>query len=327
MTILVGHASQRAVLQSALASRRMHHAWILAGPEGIGKAAFALAFATRLLAEAADPALVGGELEVDAEHRVARLVESGAHPDFVRLERVENDKGELYRNIRVDQVRTVQNLLGKAPSLSSRRVVLIDSADELERPAANALLKSLEEPPPDCFFLLVAHAPARLLPTIRSRCRVLRFGPLQSDEVSQLITRQLPAMATDDITALAAVSGGSIGQALALAGLGVAEMDETLDQIVRDGDPDNRRRLALARTLTGKAARARYEAFLERAPRRIAQLARTRSGAALADAIAAWEKARELAAGAVILTLDPGATVFEICSLLADLADSELQSS
>lgn len=322
MTSFYGQDAQLRTMLEAAAGGRMHHGWILAGTKGIGKASFARRVALRLLAQAAGPA-PDPNSDVPDDHRIARLFDAGTHPDYVELTRLEKDNGDLARNISVDQVRGLQRLLGNAPSLSDRRIVLIDSADDMERGAANALLKNLEEPPAGTLFLLVTHAPARLLPTIRSRCRMLRFAPLDMAAMRDILRREMPAMDAAEIDALAAFGAGSPGRALGFAGLELGEVERDLTAIAAQGDPDNIRRLAMAKRLSGKAARPRYEAFLERTPAFIAHAARTREGSALRDAITAWEQARHLASGAIILSLDPATVVFELCSHVATLAPAE----
>ena len=140
----------RAVEQfvSAWHRRSLHHAWLLAGPKGVGKASFAREAATRVLADAAGPPIEAPGLETPQDHRIARLVEAGSHPDLRWLERLVNEKtNNLARNITVDQVRSLGELFDLTPALSDWRVVVIDSIDDLEKSAANALLKMLEEPP------------------------------------------------------------------------------------------------------------------------------------------------------------------------------------
>ncbi|MBB6190238.1 DNA polymerase-3 subunit delta' [Sphingobium wenxiniae] len=319
MTFPLGHDAQARMLLAAAESGRMHHGWILAGPAGIGKASFARALAMRLLADAAGPPIAGEGHDVPQGHPVRALMEANAHPDYAELALLEKD-GVLARNIGVDQIRGLQRLIQSAPSLSARRIVVIDSADDLERSAANALLKNLEEPPADMLFLLVSHAPGRLLPTIRSRCRTLRFGPLQDDAMRSALSMTEPAPKDGEIETLLSVGEGSPGKALRYAGLNLAEIEGILQSIATQGDPDNRWRLTLAKMLSGKPARPRYEAFLERAPAFIAQTARLREGAALGAALGHWEAARQLAGGAVILSLEPGAVVFEIAGHVAALA-------
>ncbi|HEY0269994.1 MAG TPA: AAA family ATPase [Sphingomonas sp.] len=317
---LFGQDAPLAAFRAALAAGRMHHGWLLTGPLGVGKGSFARAVALRLLAEAAGPAIDLPWPETPLDHRIAKLWEAGSHPDVMVLERLYRDKTKDHaRNITVDQVRSLSRLFATSPTFSPWRVVIIDAADDMERPAANALLKLLEEPPANTLFLLVSHAPARLLPTIRSRCRALRFAPLDDADMARALHAALPEASGSEIAELVAAGGGAPGHATRFAGLDVAGLDRAMDALVRSGDPDNGERSALARLLSGKPAQARYELFLERAPSRIAAEARARHGAALAEAVALWEKARALAGGAVRLSLDPQTTVFELAGMLAAL--------
>ncbi len=320
MSLILGHQEQTRAMLAAAGSGRMHHGWILAGPHGVGKATFARALALRLLADAAGPAVEADKLlDVPAEHPIRRLIEAGAHPDYAELAPIEKD-GVTARNITVDQVRGLQRLVQSAPSLSTRRVVVIDAADDLERGAANALLKTLEEPPADMFFLLVSHAPGRLLPTIRSRCRTLTFEALEDADMRQALQRADGSLAPSEIDALLRVAAGSPGKALRYAGLDMQHIERMLDELANEGDPGNRRSLALAKALSSKSAKPRYEAFLERAPAFIAQQARLRSGPALGAALSEWEGAKHLAGGAVILSLDPSSVVFGLAGHVAALA-------
>jgi DNA polymerase-3 subunit delta' len=319
MTLILGHDVQARTLMAAAQSGRMHHGWILAGPRGIGKGSFARTLAMRLLADAAGPPIGGEGLFVPENHQTRRLIEASAHPDYAELAPLEKETGTA-RNISVDQVRGLSRLIQSAPSLSPRRVVVVDSADDLERGAANALLKTLEEPPADMLFLLVSHAPGRLLPTIRSRCRTLRFDPLDAAMMRAVLKASDETLSPQEMDALVRAGEGSPGQALRYAGLNLSEIEQALTALAMQGDPGNRQRLALAKALALKSAKPRYEAFLERAPAFIAQAARTRQGPALGTALDHWEKARYLAGGAVILSLDPAAVVFELAGHVAALA-------
>ena len=321
---LHGHATPTAAFLAAHASGRMHHAWLLTGVQGVGKGSFARSAARRLLADAAGPRIDLPGIETPPDHRVARLIEAGSHPDIMLLERLYRDKTKDFaRSITVDQVRGLSRLFATSPSFSPVRIVVVDAADDMERSGANALLKLLEEPPADAIFLLVSHAPARLLPTIRSRCRVLRFEPLAQDDMTAALRQAMPDGDAGEIATLASIGDGAPGKAIRYAGLDVAGLDRVIESIVRSGDPDNGERTALARSLALKAAQPRYEAFLERLPTRIATEARRRGSAGdgqpLADAVQAWEKARALAGSAVRLSLDPQTTVFELAGLLASL--------
>ncbi|PZU08539.1 AAA family ATPase [Sphingomonas sp.] len=318
MTV-IGHDAEVATFHEALLSGRLHHAWLLTGPEGVGKGTFARAAALWMLARAAGPEPVGGGFTVDPAHRIAHLFDAGSHPDFKLLRRLPKDKSEeLARSITIDQVRTLQPMFATSPSLSPRRVVLIDAVDDLERGGANALLKNLEEPPTGTIFLLVSHAPGRLLPTIRSRCRLLRFSPLAEENSARVLRAALPESDAGEIAALAAIAEGAPGQAIRFAGLDIDGLDRAIDRIAREGDATGLQRLALAKQLSGKAAQARYEAFLERAPGRIAQSAR--EGGDIEAKVALWSQARSIADGAVRLSMDQQTTVYEVAGLLAKLA-------
>ena len=324
MTPLHGHDGAIAAFRSALDSGRLHHAWLLAGPEGVGKALFADKAALRVLAGASGRPVETPGLDVPDDHPAAHLAAAGSHPDLMRLERLTREGGtELARSINVDQVRGLQRLFATTSSMSPWRAVVIDSLDDLERNGANALLKNLEEPPPDTIFLLVSHSPERLLATIRSRCRLLRFSPLDDDAMTSALRAALPDADGDEIGALAEVGQGSPGRAIAWRGLDIGALDKAMEALVRNGDPTNARRSALAQSLALKSAQGRYEAFLARAPSRIAAAARGSAGAARAEALKLWERATALAGSARRHSLDPQSTVFELAGMLAALAPSE----
>jgi DNA polymerase-3 subunit delta' len=320
--MLIGHLDQQRAFLDAWNSRRLHHAWLLAGPQGIGKASFARAAATYALATAAGPGdgIASDRLHVAPEHRVAHYIEAGSHPDLRVLARAVDDKGKVAANIRVAQVRELAPLLATKPGLSDWRAVIVDAIDDLNKEAANALLKSLEEPPRNTLFLLVSHAPGRLLPTIRSRCRMLRFQPLGPAEVAEVLAQALPDAAAADRAALAPLADGSPGRAMRFAGLDVAGLAAALDALAT-APPPRRQPLALdlSRQLAAKAAQPRYEAFLELAPAWLAARARDRTGAPLAKLIELWEKAHQLAGQAVPLALDPQSVTFELANLVASV--------
>ena len=313
----------RAVEQfrSAWDAHSLHHAWLLAGPKGVGKARFAEAAALRLLAGAAGPPVDLPGLETPADHPIARLLAAGSHPDMRRLERLENPKtGTLARNISVDQIRGLGELFGATPFLSPWRAVVIDSADDLEASAANALLKMLEEPPANCLFLLVAHAPGRLLPTIRSRCRRLEFQRLDEDAMTSVLEAALPEMRSTERSRIVSKADGSAGRALALAELELTKIEDAATRILREGDPTNALRSELASELGRKAAAERYASFLQLVPALVAREARLLDGPARERALAAYSQSRELTGLAPRLSLDPAATVFQLGGILASVA-------
>ena len=314
----------RAVDQFSAAWKRgaLHHAWLLAGAKGVGKATFAREAATRLLADAAGPPVEAPGLATPEDHRIAKLVGAGSHPDLRWLERLVNEKtGNLARNITVDQVRSLGDLFDLTPALSDWRVVVIDSIDDLEKSAANALLKMLEEPPANCLFLLVSHAPGRLLPTIRSRCRRLEFQALSDDAMASILGNRLPDLKEFERSRIVAAACGSVGRALALADLNLVALEEAAVSILREGDPTNARRSDLASELGKRGSSERYAAFLEMLPSVIVREARNLGGAPRARAVEAYARTRELTAIAPRLSLDPTSTVFQLGGILASVAN------
>ena len=314
---MIGHNANVDAFKAAFAGQRPHHAWLLTGPLGLGKALFARDAAIWLLAgQPPGPAFSAGVASA-----AASLIAAGSHPDFRRLVRTEDDKGKLRSVIRVDEVRALQPLFRQTPSIADWRVVIVDSADEMNLQSANALLKNLEEPPQQTLFFLISHTPGRLLPTIRSRCRTLRFGRLADAEVDAVLAAAASDLDDDDRAALVRIADGAPGRALRFAETGIAALEEQLAELAltpREAAPG--RVLALARSLAGKANTPRYEAFLELAPAMLARAARQRTGPALARTLANWDAASALAANAVALSLDPQAVAFDIASKVAALA-------
>lgn len=318
MRPMFGHDAAVAAFRQDLDGGRLHHAWLISGSEGIGKALFAGKAALHVLASGE-----GGQgpgLDVPDEHPIAKLVEARSHPDLMHLQRLPRESGELARSITVDQVRGLQRLFSTTTSLSPWRVVIVDAADDLERGAANALLKNLEEPPPHSLFLLVSHASERLLPTIRSRCRQIRLSLLEDDVMTSALQAALPDAEAAEVEELRAVGKGSPGRAIAFRGLDIGSLDAAMQRLTREGDAANAIRSQLAQSLALKSAQPRYEAFLARAPSLIAAIAKERSGAALAESLRLWERATALAASATHLSLDPQSVVFELAGMLATLA-------
>ncbi|RJL00517.1 DNA polymerase III subunit delta', partial [Paracoccus siganidrum] len=208
---VIGQDGAIAEFVDAARGGRLHHGWLLTGPRGTGKATLAWAIARWLLS-----GMAGDDLSVPEDAPEARRVSALSEPRLQLIRRPWDDKaGRLRAEITVDEIRRLLSFFHLSSAEGGHRIAIIDAADELNTAAANALLKVLEEPPKDALILLVAHQPARLLPTIRSRCRTLRLAPLAPAQM----TRVLAGMGIDeDAEALAALSDGSVGEALRLAG-------------------------------------------------------------------------------------------------------------
>jgi DNA polymerase-3 subunit delta' len=314
MNEYVGHDKAWRQFATACDSGKIHHGWILSGPRGIGKSAFALRAAAML---------------VDPDNAYASMIARGSHPDILSVKRLPkeplkedediDDVTEFKRSITVDQIRGLQQSLTTRPGLSNRRAIIIDAADDLERGGANALLKSLEEPPVGTFFFLVSHASDRLLPTIRSRCQILRFEGLSDADMTNVLHRAVPEVGADELQALIRLGNGTPGQALDFLGLDLKEIEDAMMSILRTGDRDNALRSGLADRLALKAAQPRYEAFLRRAPSLIAEHTRKLDATQARNGVAAWEAASELAARAIALSLDKQSVVFQMGGLLASI--------
>ena len=238
---LIGHAAAEARLKGAFTSGKLAHAWLICGPRGIGKATLAYRFARYVLAQsghgpgappAAEPSLFGpapapkngggagegGGLYLDPDHPVFRRVAAGGHADLFTVERAfDEKKGTRRGEIVVDDMRGVGGFLSLTAAEGGWRVVVVDSADEMNRSAANAILKVLEEPPKRALLLLVSHNPGALLPTIRSRCQRLVLNRLSDTEVAGILGRLNPDLSPAETHAIAHLAEGSVGRAIDLA--------------------------------------------------------------------------------------------------------------
>jgi DNA polymerase III subunit delta' len=314
VTLFAGHDSAWAEWLEALASKRLHHAWLFAGPSGLGKGHFARQAAARLVAE---PGLPQPDWAV--------------HPDILMLDRLplndaeEEKKAEgkpfqTKRNITIEQVRRMQHRLTTRPTLGSRRAVIIDPADDLEKNAANALLKSLEEPPVGTYFLLVAHRPGRLLPTIRSRCRILRFAPLSDGEVEKILRAAVPGADPETRAAALAAAEGSPGAALEFVAQDLGALHLVMQRLITEGDDHFALRGALAEEIGARPDRERLAAALDLARAVVAAELAASSRSRQDKVIAAHGELVRISGQMVTYNFDPALLVLEIGALLASLA-------
>lgn len=264
---LIGQEKAEKILLSAYENGKLAGGWLLAGPQGIGKATLAYRLARFLLSETEDtgqdalfgdlPSTPNESLSVSEESSVFQRVLSGAHPQLKILERglTETEMKKVRQatkagtfsdtpddmrkrahraEIVVDDVRNILSFLAMTSADGSWRVVIVDSVDEMNRNAANALLKILEEPPEKTIFILISHNPAKLLPTIRSRCRKILMPPLTDDKIDELLTRYLPETGDEERGLLKRQAEGRIGKAISLAETGGLSMLETIDRLMLD---------------------------------------------------------------------------------------------
>jgi DNA polymerase-3 subunit delta' len=310
MPAFIGQQAAWDEWMAAVASERMHHAWLLAGAKGLGKGGFARAAAAELVRD-------GAPSTSTADHPDIHVLNHLPANDDEAKKKAEGKPYQTKRNITVDQVRAMIRRLSTRPTMGARRAIVIDPADDLEKGAVNALLKALEEPPAGTFFLLVTHQPGRLLPTVRSRCRVLRFAPLAAKDLDQVIRREYPEASADLREAAIAASQGSPGVALAFAEHDLGPIYDLMRRILSHGDEDFRLRGALADAMGARPSRDRQLAVLELA--RSALAAQVPSAAAVPQAamIEAHVALTRLSAQAPTYNFDAGLLILEIGGLLA----------
>jgi DNA polymerase-3 subunit delta' len=322
--LLFGHAAAEQTLLSAYRSGRVPHAFLIAGPKGIGKATLAYRMARFVLAHpdpAAPAVAAAASLAVDAKDPVARRIMAQAQPDLLVIERTLNDKGVLHKQIAVDDIRRTVGFFGSTAGEGGWRVAIVDAVDELNRSGANALLKVLEEPPERALLLLVSHSAARVLPTLRSRCRILNLRPLAEADVGAALAAVTGTAANDpDIAAAAAAAEGSVARALAFLDEGTLELRrQALDLLDRLPALDARALHALGEALAGTDT-APLSAFIDTVNVWLTQRVSREQNALprLERLAAAWQRVNAAARDAETYNLERKPLVFGVFGLLAD---------
>ncbi len=231
---LVGHGEAERRLATASGDGTIAGAWLIGGPEGIGKATLAYRVGRHLLAGGGNYLFgdVGDMLAMDAADPVFGRIAGGAHGDLMTIEIGFDKQGKKRTEIVVEDIRRVEPFFHQSAGEGGWRVAVIDGAERMNRNAANAALKLIEEPPRRSVVLLVSHAPARLLPTIRSRCRKLHLHPLEGEQIALLLEQYLPQLSEADRLPLARLSEGSIGRAMQLDALGGLDLYRELIAMV-----------------------------------------------------------------------------------------------
>jgi DNA polymerase-3 subunit delta' len=329
---LFGHAAAERELLEAYRQNKMAQAWIISGPEGIGKATLAWRLARFLLAHpdrTAPEVVDAASLHVPDDAPVSRRIAALALPDVVLLRREWNEKTRKhYTEIRIEDVRKLIHVFHHGSGGGGWRIAIVDSVDDLNRSSANALLKLIEEPPERSLFLLVAHRPGRILPTIRSRCRKLALNVLREEDIVQAIRtlgpewRDLPQ---ESVAAAAAGAEGSVREALRLLdGDGVAFDASLRAMLARLPQVDWLAAHALADRLTGRDNERAYETFMTAIYRWLDRKVRVEaergaSAAALVRYAKAWEAISQAARETEVFNFDKRALIL---SIFADLEEA-----
>ncbi len=302
---LFGHADAERRFLDAHAQTRLHHAWLIEGPEGIGKSRFALRLATYLLGARGPKS---APLDADETDPVWRAVSAGSHPDLRVLQRGLNDKGKLMQDISVDQIRALTEFFTMKPALGGCRIGLIDAIDETNKSGANALLKTLEEPPPKCVLFLINHGREPILPTIRSRCRVLRLSVLSDEDcLKALDAAGAPQQA-------ARVAKGRPGKGIRLSSAPALASVEAARALLRSA-PNFSDKLAMAALAAATVDDASMEAFRAELLDWIADCAETNPAAAKV-----WLKQARLGGDAEQLNMDAAQVASKLVAGLYELA-------
>src|SRR3954467_15097869 len=326
-SVLFGHREAETALLAAYRSGRIPHAWLIGGPQGIGKATLAYRMARFVLAHGQPLALSvqrAEDLAINPDHAVARQGAASSHGGLLTLERPANDRGVMRTVITVDETRETIGFFGSTAAAEGWRVCIVDTVDELNPNAANALLKILEEPPQRSLFLLVSHAPARVLATIQSRCRKLRLRALATDDVIRAAAKAADVAADDPaLSEAAAAAEGSVSRALTLLGGDALKLQQrtaallaTLPQV----DPRELHALGEQLPLSDRVA---LSAFIDGVERWISERLATDSNAnanlpRLARLAEVWEKIARAARDTADYNLERKPLVFSVFSLLAE---------
>lgn len=301
---LEGVQAQDDAFDAAIARGRLHHAWLLAGREGLGKAAFAYRAARKLLGPASAP-----------------FIAAASHPDFMVLER-ESEGGTTKRNISVDQARRLPEFFAKAPALGRYRVAIVDSADDMNVNAANAVLKTLEEPSARGVIFLVSHAPGRLLPTIRSRCRRLVFEPWPPEVLADWLQRR-EGLDAGEAQQLARRAQGSPGRALALLSAPKGGVDASFDLLDRMPSVDPAAVQALSEGLRGAGGAERFRALIDGWAERVRQAALTAEPGRGEGWAALWTRLNALPERVEGLNLDRADALWSVIGEIKSASERE----
>jgi DNA polymerase-3 subunit delta' len=327
-TELFGHRDAELALLNAYRSGRIPHAWLIGGAQGIGKATLAYRMARFVLAHRnprGTDVQRAETLGVDPADPVARHIAAGAHGGLLTLERTLNDKGVMRTVITVDETRETISFFGSTAAIEGWRVCIVDTVDELNPQAANALLKILEEPPQQSLFLLVSHAPARVLPTILSRCRKLPLRPLAVDDVAHAAAKAAN-IAVDDPALIEAAEAaeGSVARALTLFGGDAIKLHQKTAALLATLPQVDPRELHALGEALGGSDRVALATFIDSVDRWVSERLRADDAnananlARLARLAEVWEKINRAARDTADYNLERKPLVFSVFGLLAE---------
>jgi DNA polymerase-3 subunit delta' len=322
---LIGHALAERELLDAYRAQKLAHAWLIGGREGIGKATLAWRFARYILAHpdpAAPSVRAAANLSVELQAPAVRQVMALAHPDLALLRRNWNPQSKnFFSEIRVDDVRAALDLFHKSAGAGGWRICIIDCAEDLNREGANALLKMIEEPPPRSLFLIVAHKPNQILPTIRSRCRRLILEGLAPADIAAIIGGlgdPWSAIESGDIERAAARANGSVRETLKRIDPAMREMGAMIEAAVgRLPQVDFAEIHKLADAVSARGAGEAFDGLMNALYDWLAARARGRTGANLASIADLWDKIRAATREAETYNLD---RKLHVLSVFAELS-------
>ena len=307
MAQLIGHTGVYERLEADFQQQKLAHAYMICGPKGIGKATLAKQFATHVLS-------------ADNEQGRERI-RAGAHAGLKIIQRAPDPKtGDLRRDIVIDQARDIGHFFAMTTGEGAYRVVIIDAVDEMNANATNAILKNLEEPPPKSLFLLISHHPGKLLPTIRSRCQLLKCSPLSNAEYLKIMARELPDVAEETIIKLGEITDGSPALAIEYYAQGAHVFYDQLAAFFAElPNVEPKDVLAISKWMgSGNAAKAKWPLFSTMVLQLIAERAKNQKSLADADFWASrWTETQEAFTATEKLSLDYSAVIISFLHSLA----------
>ena len=347
---VLGHANAEAILTEAIGSHRLHHAWLIAGEPGIGKATFAYRAARFILAQDHDLPAALSSLSIPKDDKTYRQVTNMSHPGLLAIRRSWDSQNKRFRqSIAIDDIRALRHFLQRT-SVTPWRVVVVDTADDLNPNSANALLKSLEEPPARTVFLLVSSSPGRLLPTIRSRCRMIRLEPLGPDDLKNAVLAACRSAghafpADDQLDTLLSLGMGSPRRTLQLLEGGGLTLFEAIVTLLESLPRLDRQALHKLLSLTSARDGLAYDMAFDLLEDILAEGVRARSAGPdakqrfprlprflshvepdnLADWAELWETIREARSETERLNLDKAALTITAFEKLQRLAQKQLK--